>query len=237
MSIQTSDSLLDIITTVARKFAEAISLLPGASAFSESLQFYEAARAEVVKLALLAISDGDTVILDAGSTAYLIANGLLSGAMAVPRRVVTSNLAVSLCLAGSEIPCTQLGGVVDDLHLCTIVTPKALDLVFASGQLDDVTYVLSAAACRIDGDGLWIRARRPDQFPLKQALVARCATVVLAVEAAKFSDPFDGLHDFQLARRPLTVLTDSSIHQREHLHNQLVQACSVAGYSLSIGAA
>jgi hypothetical protein len=63
-------------------------------------------------------------------------------------------------------------------------------------------------------------------------MVSRCGTVILGVETAKFIDPFDGVHEFLLERRPLTVLTDSSLRSKKRLCLDLATACRESGYSL-----
>lgn len=178
----------------------ALHHLPGSAAFAERLATFTGDRLRLADAAAVALADSRLVVLDAGSTTYLVAERLLdAGVSSNVRRVVTPNLAVSLLLAGSSIECRQLGGVVDDLHLCTIPDAPALELMRAELASADATFVLTAAACSLAEDGLWVRARRPDQFAFKRTMLEACRSVVLAVEARKFVDEFDGVHEFPLA--------------------------------------
>lgn len=146
------------------------------------------------------IADYETVVLDAGSTAFLVAQELAGSAQPRPSTVITNNFAVSLVLGVESRRCIQLGGVVDDLHLCVISEPRALNEAFSRLPRTASVFILTGAAFEIARGGLAVRARRPDQFEFKKAAVAMASKVLVAAELPKFYLPFDGQYDFTLSR-------------------------------------
>src|SRR5947209_8749663 len=164
---------------------DALLALPCASAFAASLRDISAERLGLAgELAALAAS-ADTVVLDAGSTSFLVAREIAARSQVNPQTVITTNLAVSLSLGSDVRACVQLPGLVDDLHLCVIPEAAAVrDAVRRFCQKDSL-FILTAAALAVTGNALTVRARRNDQFPFKQAAMLSTTRVVVAAELPK----------------------------------------------------
>jgi DeoR/GlpR family transcriptional regulator of sugar metabolism len=177
---------------------EALSAFPCASAFAESLRDISAERIGLAKeLAALATSV-ETVVLDAGSTSFLVAEEIAARTCGNLRTVITNNLAVSLTLGSDARACVQLAGVVDDLHLCVIPDAAAIRDAIRRFSAGDSLFILTAAALSVSPKGVTVRARRPDQFPFKRGALSATTRVVVAAELPKFYLPFDGEHAFDL---------------------------------------
>ena len=177
---------------------DALSGLPCARAFAESLREVGPERKVMAQeLATLATSY-ETVILDAGTTALLVAEAVMANAAPKPTLIVTPNLAVSLVLGADSLPCVQLAGLVDDLHLCVIPEPAQVNQILRESCRGESLFILTGAAFRVSQSGLDVRARRPDQFGFKCAAVALASHVVVVAEYPKFYLPFDGQYAFTL---------------------------------------
>ena len=122
------------------------------------------------------VEDGQTVLLDIGTTAHRIARQLHGRSITV----VTTNLAVLEELQEDEaIQLVMLGGMLrrDYRSLVGFLTEDNLRQVHAD------TLFLGTSGVRRDG---WVTDTTVIEVPIKRAMIAASERVVLAADAAKF---------------------------------------------------
>lgn len=136
-----------------------------------------AAKQAIAKAAADLVRDGETVILDNGSTTYQIAAELKR------RRnltIVTNDLAIGMCIAGQPANRLHMTGGVLLETVYTLVGPAAL-----------------AAFDGLHADWVFLGAEGVDaqagitninvvEIPIKHAMMAAAAKVVFAADASKF---------------------------------------------------
>lgn len=201
------------------------------TAFGESLGEDMESRRLLGRFIAAQIPVGPTLVLDAGTTSYAIA-GVLSEECGCPvQHVLTNNLAIELRLTLQKVvTCTALGGRIDVQHFCTLPDPER---VRRSLNESLVTAVVTAASVKISEGRIILRARRPDQFPFKRAVLSTAATAVIAFEAEKLTRPFDGIYDLPVEVAGATVIVSNGSEHLEAIR-ELEIACSNAGHQLHL---
>ncbi|MEA5364379.1 DeoR/GlpR family DNA-binding transcription regulator [Amycolatopsis sp., V23-08] len=134
------------------------------------------AKEAVARRASALVADGDTVLLDIGTTAHRLARQLRDRALTV----ITSSLAVYEELKDAEdVQLVLLGGVVRrSCHsMVGFLTEDALRQVRAG------TVFLGASGVRCDGQ---VMDSTVVEVPVKRAMVAAADRVVLLADAGKF---------------------------------------------------
>jgi DeoR/GlpR family transcriptional regulator of sugar metabolism len=134
------------------------------------------AKEAVARRAAALVADGDTVLLDIGTTAHRLARHLRDRALTV----ITSSLAVYEELKDAEdVQLVLLGGVVRRSYhsMVGFLTEDALRQVRAG------TVFLGTSGIRCDGQ---VMDSTVVEVPVKRAMVAAADRVVLLADAGKF---------------------------------------------------
>ena len=151
------------------------AMLSEASFSERSGQFYEEKRL-IGQVAARLVHDGDTIILDAGTTTQQVARSL---AMRERLSVVTNALPVAQEVAkGPRASCILLGGMLKQKELCTI-GPSVVEQL---SRLSADKLFLSAGGFTAKG------ARDPDlwEATVKQAMIRASTEVILVVDSSKW---------------------------------------------------
>ncbi|TBW41162.1 DeoR/GlpR transcriptional regulator [Siculibacillus lacustris] len=135
---------------------------------------HRAAKAEIAERALDLVEDGDSLLLDAGSTVAAFGRLLVGRRV----RVVTGNMALVAPLIQAGIEVTVLGGVVRPLSM-GVVGPLA-EAVLRRLTVDKA---FLGADGVVAGRGLC--EARPEQSALKELMMAQAARVVVLADASK----------------------------------------------------
>jgi DeoR/GlpR family transcriptional regulator of sugar metabolism len=147
------------------------------------------------------INDGDTVIVDGGSTGVAIAERLLA------RAVTVCPLSLRVAWTLAQSPTVSLlapGGTIRRREL-SIVGPLTIDFLRAH-QFD--TYVMTASGMsETNGLSEW----NPDDAAVKQAAIACARTTIAAVDASKY--PKTGFVKVCPISVPAAIFTDTRLSQ------------------------
>lgn len=128
----------------------------------------------IARAALDLIDDGDSVLLDAGSTVEALGRLLVNRRV----RVVTSNLPLVPCLIQHGIEVTVLGGAVRPISM-GVVGPLA-EMVLRRLTVDKA---FLGADGVVAGRGLC--EARPEQCALKELMMAQAGAVAVLADASK----------------------------------------------------
>ena len=169
------------------------------SSLGQRIHIQKAQKEAIAELAALQVHDGDTLILDAGTTTAALARRL-RGRYAL--HVITNNLAVVTTLANEpDIKLTLLGGSLRKLSMGTV------------GSLAELTLSrMTADKVFLGADGLVARRglceATQEQIALKEKMIAQASQVFVLADASKLG------FAVQDAWSPLelswTLITDAS---------------------------
>jgi DeoR/GlpR family transcriptional regulator of sugar metabolism len=169
------------------------------SSLGERIHLQRAQKDAIARLAALQIHDGDTLILDAGTTTAALARQLCG------RRklhVITNNIAVLMTLSNEpEISLTVLGGRLRKMGMGTV------------GPLTELTLSrMTADKVFLGADGLvagrGLCEANQEQAALKEKMIERASEVFVLADASKLG--FAGQQAWTPLDRPWTLITDSS---------------------------
>jgi len=125
------------------------------------------------------VEDGDTVILDAGSTTYQVALALMSK---VRLTVVTNDLHIALKLAPNPFINLIVTGGITRGPVYTLLGPQAA--AFLQTLHVDVTFLGADAILLHEGQ---ITNVNLDEVPVKQAMIKAGRKVVVVTDSSKFT--------------------------------------------------
>jgi DeoR/GlpR family transcriptional regulator of sugar metabolism len=169
------------------------------SSLGERIHIQRAQKDAIARLAALQIHEGDTLILDAGTTTAALARQLCG------RRnlhVITNNIAALMTLSSEpEISLTVLGGSLRKMSMGTV------------GPLTELTLSrMTADKVFLGADGLvagmGLCEANQEQVALKEKMIGQVSEVFVLADASKLG--FAGQQAWTPLNRPWTLITDSS---------------------------
>jgi hypothetical protein len=131
------------------------------------------------------------------------------------------------------VRCTLLGGVVDTAHFCTL-PDIGLTSISQMSQGQPYQAIITAAAISLSADRIAIRARKPDQFGFKQALLKAAFTKIVAVDHTKWLLPFDGQHEFPVLEPGVHLVIDEDLQGGPQGSLSINDVCQRLGYHLHV---
>ncbi|MFD9891663.1 DeoR/GlpR family DNA-binding transcription regulator [Amycolatopsis sp. NPDC059027] len=170
---------LDREGRLTRVYGGAMAAADNDEPFAEVAEVHAADKDEVARRAAELVTDGDTVLLDIGTTAHRLARQLHDRVLTV----ITSSLAVYEELKDDAgIQLVLLGGMVRRSYRSMVgfLTEDALRQVHAG------TLFLGASGVRHDDGGVHVMDTTVVEVPVKRAMIAASDRVVLLADAAKF---------------------------------------------------
>ncbi|MGB7193913.1 MAG: DeoR/GlpR family DNA-binding transcription regulator [Collimonas pratensis] len=168
------------------------------SSLGERIHIQRQQKNAIARLAALQIGEGDTVILDAGTTTAALA-WQLSGRNKL--HVITNNIAVLIALSNEpEIALTVLGGSLRKMSMGTVgpLTELVLDRMSADK-------VFLGADGLVAGRGLCEATQ--EQAALKEKMIGRATEIFVLADASKLG--FAGQPAWTPLDRPWTLITDA----------------------------
>lgn len=164
---------------------------------NERMQIHSAQKSAIARLAASKIEDGETIILDAGTTTAALARELRGRA---DLHVITNNVEAFAILAHDPaIRITLLGGALRPLSMGTL------------GPLTDMALArISADKVFLGADGI-VASRglceaTPEQACLKEKMMAQADTIFVLADASKLGFPVQ--QNWTPLTRPWTLITD-----------------------------
>lgn len=148
--------------------------------FMEKLRVHQAVKARIGAAAAALVENGQTVLLDSGTTALAVARNLAGR----PLSVVTMDLKVAEAAATGETDVSILGGRVRNGYFSLVGDWTAR--TFAGLRCD----VFFLAADAVDEDG--VSNVTPEEAEVKRAALASAARTILIADHSKFGrrEPF-----------------------------------------------
>jgi DeoR/GlpR family transcriptional regulator of sugar metabolism len=177
------------------------ALLPGdrrESSLSERIHIHRAQKEAIARLAALQIHQGETLILDAGTTAAALARELCGRP---DLHIITNNISALTSLVNeASIALTVLGGSVRKMSMGTVGPLAELTL---SRMTADKVFL--GADGLVAGRGLCEASL--EQAALKAKMIEQASEVFVLADASKLG--FAGQQAWTLLDRPWTLITDS----------------------------
>ncbi|MFE0024405.1 DeoR/GlpR family DNA-binding transcription regulator [Amycolatopsis sp. NPDC059021] len=170
---------LDREGRLTRVYGGAMAAVDNDEPFAEVAEVHALDKDEVARRAVELVTDGDTVLLDIGTTAHRLARRLHDRVLTV----ITSSLMVYEELKDDPgIQLVLLGGMVRRSYRSMVgfLTEDALRQVHAG------TLFLGASGVRHDEGGVHVMDTTVVEVPVKRAMIAASDRVVLLADAAKF---------------------------------------------------
>ena len=130
----------------------------------------------IAKCAKNLVSDGQTVILDSGTTTNLLAQELLSNRL----MLVINSIEIALTLATSNSQVISCGGLLQPTHMC-FVGPDAEHFF---SQIEAETLFLGTSGVR---STLGLTTSSPLQLNVKQAMIHAAKKRIVLFDLSKFS--------------------------------------------------
>lgn len=168
------------------------------SSLSERLHVHRAQKEAIARLAAAQVQDGDTLILDAGTTAAALARQLHGRH---DLHVITNNITALASIASDPgISLTILGGSLRRMSMGTVGPLAELTL----GRMTADKVFLGADGL-VAGRGLCEASQ--EQAALKGKMIERASGVYVLADASKLG--FAGQQAWTPLDRPWTLITDS----------------------------
>lgn len=169
------------------------------SSLNERMQMHRAQKDAIARLAASHIHEGETLILDAGTTTAALARQL-GGRRNL--HVITNNITALTSLSNeSEISVTVLGGSLRKMSMGTVGPLAELTL----GRMTADKVFLGADGL-VAGRGLC--EANQEQVALKEKMIAHASMVFVLADASKLG--FAGQQAWTPLDRPWTLITDAS---------------------------
>jgi DeoR/GlpR family transcriptional regulator of sugar metabolism len=143
--------------------------------FEEKAQMNGAAKQAIAELAAAQIEEGDSLVLDAGTTTLALARLIKTRFERLT--VITSSIPIATELAGSSFDVLMLGGQVRQ-HSLAIVGPAAVDMMFAHHV---AKAFVGATGVTLNG----YSTPNVNDADLKRAMLASCDKAFVLTDASK----------------------------------------------------
>ena len=168
------------------------------SSLGERIHTQRAQKEAIARLAALQVREGETLILDSGTTTAALARHL-SGRSKL--HVITNNIAALTALSGdAEIALTVLGGSLRKMSMGTVGPLTELTL---SRMTADKVFL--GADGLVAGRGLCEATQ--EQAALKEKMIERAGQIFVLADASKLG--FAGQQAWTPLERPWTLITDA----------------------------
>jgi DeoR/GlpR family transcriptional regulator of sugar metabolism len=143
--------------------------------FEEKAQMNGAAKQAIAELAAAQIAEGDSLVLDAGTSTLALARVIRARFERLT--VITSSIPIALELSGSNFDVLLLGGQVRQ-HSLAIIGPAAVDMMLAHHVSKAF---VGATGVTLNG----YSTPNVNDADLKRAMIASCDTAFVLTDASK----------------------------------------------------